>query len=334
MKSNPTVVFPEPKRIVVEDRSMPEMGDNDMLVQTSRTLISTGTELTILNGEFPRESQWANYGKFPFVPGYDNIGTVVDVGKNIDKSWIGRKVASYASHSAYVILRPEGVRIVNRDIPDEEAAFSTIVEIVMNGIRRGEVSWGESVVVYGLGLLGQFVTRLCHLAGARPVIGIDVSDKRIGLLPKGIRGVNPKNEDAVDTVSKLTNGRMADVVFEVSGNPDLIPQEFTVLKRQGKIVILSSPRGITKNFDFHDFCNSPSFTIIGAHNGSHPQFETPYNQWTQKRHAELFFNLVADGELDVKPLISHRGKYSEAPEFYRMLIDDRTQAMGVIMEWL
>jgi len=108
MKSNPTVVFPEPKRIVVEDRSMPEMGDNDMLVQTSRTLISTGTELTILNGEFPRESQWANYGKFPFVPGYDNIGTVVDVGKNIDKSWIGRKVASYASHSAYVILHLKG----------------------------------------------------------------------------------------------------------------------------------------------------------------------------------------------------------------------------------
>ena len=333
MKSNPTVVFPEPKRVVVEERPMPAPGDDDMLVQTNRTLISTGTELTILNGEFPRDSNWASYGKFPFVPGYDNIGTVIDFGKNVDKSWIGRKVASYASHSAYVILSPAGVRIVHRDIPDEEATFSTIAEIVMNGVRRGEVSWGESVVVYGLGLLGQFVTRLCYLAGARPVIGVDVSDKRIGLLPKGIKGVNPKNKDAVDTVSKLTNGRMADVVFEVSGNPDLIPNEFAVLKRQGKIVILSSPRGITRNFDFHDLCNSPSYTIIGAHNGSHPQFETPYNQWTQKRHAELFFNLVADGELDVKPLISHRGKYSEAPEFYKMLIEDRTQAMGVIMEW-
>lgn len=334
MKNNLTVVFPEPKHVVVEERSMPVPGDDDMLVQTSRTLISTGTELTILNGEFPRESQWANYGRFPFVPGYDNIGTVIDVGKNVDKSWIGRKVASYAPHSAYVILQPNGVRIIHRDIPDEEATFSTIVEIVMNGIRRGEVTWGESVVVYGLGLLGQIASRLSYFAGARPVIGIDVSEKRLGLLPKGIKGVNAKDDDVVEMVKKLTNGRMADVVIEVTGNPDIIPQEFAVLKRQGKIVILSSPRGITKSFDFHDLCNSSSFTIIGAHNGSHPQFETPYNQWTQKRHAELFFNMVADGEIDVKPLISHRGKYSEAPEFYRMLIEDRTQAMGVIMEWL
>lgn len=335
MKSNPTVVFTEPKRVVVEERPMPVLSNDDMLVETSRTLISTGTELTILNGKFPRSSYWASYGKFPVVPGYNNIGMVIDVGKNVDKSWIGCKVASLGSHSAYVVLKPECARVVHRNIPDEESAFFAIVEIVMNGVRRAEVSWGESVVVYGLGLLGQFVTRLCHFAGARPVIGIDVSDKRISLLPKtsDIKGVNSKNENVVEIVSKLTNGRMADVVFEVSGNPDLIPQEFAILKRQGKIVILSSPRGVTKNFDFHDLCNTHSYTIIGAHNCSHPQFETPYNQWTQKRHAELFFNLVADDELDVKRLISHQGKYFEAPEFYRMLLYDRTQAMGVIMEW-
>lgn len=335
MKSNPTVVFTEPKHVVIEQRPIPALSDDDMLVQTSRTLISIGTELTILNGKFPSGSNWASYGKFPVVPGYNNVGIVIDVGKNVDKSWIGRKVASLGSHSAYVVLRPECARVVNRDIPDEESTFFTIVEIVMNGIRRGEVSWGESVVVYGLGLLGQFVVRLCHFAGARPVIGIDVSDKRISLLPKasGIKGVNPKNEDVVKTISKLTNERMADVVFEVSGNPDLIPQEFAVLKQQGKIVILSSPYGVTKNFDFHDLCNAPSYTIIGAHNCSHPQFETPYNQWTQKRHAEFYFNLVADGELDVKQLISHQGKYSKAPEFYRMLLDDRTQVMGVILKW-
>jgi 2-desacetyl-2-hydroxyethyl bacteriochlorophyllide A dehydrogenase len=333
--NNLTVVFPEPKRVVIEDRQMPNIGDDDMLVQTIRTVISIGTELTILNGEFPRDSAWDDYGKFPFIPGYNNVGKVVDVGKNVDKSWVGRKVAGYMPHSAYTIVRPESIRVINRDIPDEEAVFFTLAEIVMNGVRRGEVSWGESVVVYGLGLIGQFASRFCHFAGARPVIGIDVSENRIGILPKikGIKAVNTKNTDAVKAVSELTNGRMADIVFEVTGNPDIIPQEFPLLKRQGKIVILSSPRGITKNFDFHDLCNSPSYTIIGAHNGSHPQFETPYNQWTQKRHAELYFNMVADGEIDVKPLISHRAKCNDAPNLYQMLMDDRTQAMGVVMEW-
>lgn len=332
-QNNPTVIFLEPKKVAIEDRPMPSTGDNGLLVQTTRTLISTGTELTILNGEFPKDSAWANYGKFPFIPGYDNIGLVVDVGKNVDKSWIGRKVGSYAPHSAYVVISPDHARIVPDKVSDDDASFFTLAEIVMNGVRRGEVTWGDSVVVYGAGLLGQLASRFCYIAGARPVICIDVSDKRLGLLPEQIKCVNTKNIDAVEAVSKMTNGRMADVIIEVTGNPDVIPQEFKVLKRQGKIVILSSPRGTTANFDFHDLCNSSSYTIIGAHNGSHPQFETPYNQWTQKRHAELFFNFLANAELDMKPLISHTDSYTEAVKFYQILLEDRTRAMGVVMKW-
>jgi len=332
-QNNPTVVFLEPKRVTIENRPVPSPGDNGLLVQTTRTLISTGTELTILNGEFPKDSAWAQYGKFPFVPGYDNIGIVVDVGKNVDKDWIGRKVGSYASHSAYVVISPDHARIVPDQASDDGASFFTLAEIVMNGVRRGEITWGDAVVVYGAGLIGQLAARFCHIAGARPVICVDVSDKRLGLLPAGIKSVNPKSEDVVESVSKMTNGRMADVVIETTGNPDVIPQEFKVIKRQGKIVILSSPRGTTANFDFHDLCNSPSYTIIGAHNSSHPNFETPYNQWTQKRHAELFFNFLADGEIDMKPLISHIGSYTEAVKFYQILLEDRTQAMGIVMQW-
>jgi hypothetical protein len=69
-QNNPTVIFTEPKKVAIEDRPFPSAGDNGLLVQTTRTLISTGTELTILNGEFPKDSAWASYGKFPFVPGY------------------------------------------------------------------------------------------------------------------------------------------------------------------------------------------------------------------------------------------------------------------------
>jgi len=330
---NPTVVFTEPKKVAIEDCPMPVISSGEMLVKTSRTLISTGTELTILKGEFPKNSRWSDYGKFPFMPGYNNIGEVINTGNDVEKKWIGRKVASYASHSAYVVLRPDQVRTIDRDIPDEEAAFFTIAEIVMNGVRRGEVCWGESVVVYGLGILGQLTSRFCHIAGARPVIAVDVSDNRISKLPKTIKGLNPKKDNVAVAVKELTKGRMADVAFEVTGNPELIPQEFEVLRRQGKIVILSSPYGKTASFDFHDLCNSPGYTIIGAHNSTHPHFETPYNQWTQRRHAELFFDLVADGEIVVKSLISHRSSYKDAVKLYDLLLEDRTQAMGVIMEW-
>jgi 2-desacetyl-2-hydroxyethyl bacteriochlorophyllide A dehydrogenase len=335
MGGNPTVIFMEPRKVIIEERPIPKPGKGEMLVKTSRTLVSTGTELTILSGEFPPHSRWAQYGRFPFVPGYDNIGTVIEVGEGVEEGWIGKKVASYASHASYVRLKPENVRIVPDGVPDEEASFFTIAEIVMNGVRRGGVQWGEAVAVYGLGLLGQLTVRFCHLAGAKPVIGIDLAESRLKLLPQKprIRGINPERENPVEVADEITRGRMVDVVFEVTGNPEVIPREFDLLKRQGRLVILSSPRGTTREFDFHDLCNAPSYTIIGAHNSSHPRYETPYNQWTQKRHAELFFDLILDGELDMRPLISHTVPYSQAPEIYAMLLEDRSRAMGVVFEW-
>ena len=334
MRKNPTVVFTEPGKVVIEDKSVKKPGEGQLLVKTSRTLISTGTELTILSGEFPKNSRWAAYGKYPFVAGYDNVGVVVEVGKGVDSEWIDRRVASYGSHAAFVFIPASQARSIPDKVTDDEAVFFTIAEITMNGVRRGGVTWGEAVVIYGLGLLGQLTARFCHLAGARPIVGVDVSDSRIELLPKvpGLIGVNPKNEDVHDIVKDLTRGRMADVVFEVTGNPDLIPQEFNALKNQGRFVVLSGPRG-PSNFDFHNLCNSPSYTIIGAHNSSHPPVATPLNQWTQIRHAELFFDLLSDNQIDVNRLISNQIPYTEAPAVYAKLKKDRTQFMGVILDW-
>lgn len=333
-KTNPTVVFKEPMVVTVELKPMPDLKEGRVLIRTTKTLVSTGTELTILKGEFPKDSAWARYGRYPFTPGYDNVGVVVDVGPGVDKSLLGKRVATYREHAMYVSARKDELRMIPDGVSDEQAAFFAIAEIVLNGVRRACVRLGESVVVYGAGLLGQFATVFCRLCGARPVVVIDVSNKRLSLLPRdpAVVGLNPQEVEVAEEVSKLTRGRMADVVFEVTGEPGLIASEFKCLRRQGRFVVLSSPRGPTL-FDFHDLCNSPSFTIIGAHNSSHPPFETLDNPWTMHRHSELFFDLILSGEIDVDRLISHNEPYEKAPEVYGMLLEDRTRAMGVIFHW-
>lgn len=330
--NNPRVVFPKAREVVVEDGEMPSPGEGQLLIRSTRTLISTGTETTILSGEFPEGSDWAAYGKFPFRAGYSNSGEVVEVGQGVDKSWVGTHVTLSANHAAYVLGRPDHVIPIPPAVSDEAASFSTIGVIVMNGIRRGAVTWGECVVIYGAGLLGQLAARFCRIAGARPVINVDVAQDRHKLLPPGVHTVNPTAEDPVDVVSKLTNDRMADVIYEVTGNPSVLPEEFKVLRRQGRAVILSSPRG-PSTFDFHDLCNAPSYTIIGAHNSSHPPENVNDLPWNQKRHRILFLDLIAGGDLDIEPLISHRIPYTEAPEAYQMLLEDRSKAMGVVLNW-
>ncbi len=85
--------------------------------------------------------------------------------------------------------------------------------------------------------------------------------------------------------------------------------------------------------DFHDLCNNPSYTIIGAHNWSHPEHATSLNVWTRARHAEYFFDLLCQGRMDVRPLVTHRAPAADAVRLYEMLRADRGQAMGVIIEW-
>ncbi len=334
MGGNATVVFPGKRQVEVVDRERPAPGPGELLVRTRRSLVSTGTELTILGGEYPPNGNWAGYGKYPFTAGYSNVGVVEAAGEGVDAAWKGRRVASFAPHAAWVTVPAAQASPVPDEVGDEDAAFYAIALIVMNGVRLAQVKLGEAVVVFGLGLLGQFAVRFCHLSGARPVVGLDVAPARLALLPAlpGLVALDSREPGALDRAKAASAGRLADVVFEVTGNPDLIPGQFAALKNQGRYIVLSSPRG-PSTLDFHDVVNARSIVIIGAHQMSTPQHETPYNPWTRQRNIELFFDLVRRGEFACAPLVSHRVPASQAPDLYRMLLQDRSGAMGCLLTW-
>ncbi|HEY3237586.1 MAG TPA: zinc-binding dehydrogenase [Polyangiaceae bacterium] len=335
MAENPTIVFRSPGEVAVEERGVREPSSGEVLIRTQVSLISTGTELTLLSGRFPPGSSWARYAAYPTAAGYSNCGEVVATGSGVDPSWRGRRVCAFKPHAAFVTASLGELHPVPDGVSDEHASFFAIGIIVMNGVRRAKIQWGESAAIVGLGLLGQFAVRFCLLAGARPVIGIDLAESRLRLLPNhpACAGVSPSKEDSVARVRSETTGRMADSVFEVTGDPDLIAGEFALLRRQGRLVILSSPRG-PSSVDFHDFVNAPSVTVIGAHQMSHPPHENPEDPWTKQRNTELFFRHILDKDIDCGALISHRFQaVSEGPRAYRMLLEDRSAAMGVLLVW-
>lgn len=331
---NPRIVFPAAGQVELEDAPMSALRPGEVRIRTACTMISVGTELSVLAGDFPPDSQWAANFSFPHHPGYNNIGAVIELGPDVASEWLGRKVGTWGEHARYVVQQAAKLYPACEELADEQAVFFTIPQIVMNAVRRSRLTWGESVVVYGAGLLGQFAARLARLCGATQVCVVDVSDFRLQRLPDdaGVTAIHAERDRPADVVRRLTAGRMADVVFEVTGAADLIPREFEVLREQGRMVMLSSPRGRTA-FDFHDLCNRFSYTIIGAHNFSHPPTATLDNPWTMARHVELFFNYLRSGEIDVTPLISHRASFEQAPAMYRQMLADRSQTLGVVIHW-
>jgi threonine dehydrogenase-like Zn-dependent dehydrogenase len=333
-RANEEIVFTEPGVVRVEPCEVPEPGAGEMLIGTRSTLISTGTELTVLAADYPADSQWAAMFPFPMRPGYDNVGEVVAIGPGVDPAWIGRRVGTLARHARYVVVAVDDCRVVPDGVSDEQAAFFTIAEIVMNGVRRSRLTWGESVVVFGLGLLGQLAVRVCLHAGASAVVAVDVARSRLAFLPEDprVHAVEAGEGSVEAVVREATRARMADVAFEVTGEPNLLVQQLAVVRDQGRLVVLSSPRG-PATLDLHDHVVFPSVSIIGAHNRSHPRQATLDDPWVPQRHGELFFDAVAAGLLDVDRLVTHRRPYGQAPELYETLLRDRSRLMGVVLDW-
>jgi len=328
------VVFSGPNKVEVKDLGISKLKPDEVLIKTEKTLISTGTETILLSGKFPKDSVWDKWCKYPFIPGYCNIGEVVEIGSKVDSFWKHKKVASYASHAQYAIPEEGSLRSLPEGIPSEEATFFAIAQIVLNGIRRARICLGESTVVFGLGLLGQLCMQFLKLSGARPIIGVDLSPYRRKLAQQcgASFTFTSIGKELTKQVISLTKQRMADVVFEITGNPKIISQEFAVLHPQGRLILLSSPYGKTE-FDFNDLVNLPSHTIIGAHEMSAPPVETPDNPWTSTRNAEFFFDLLKAKEVKISPLISHRFSYTQALQAYELLMKEREKAMGIILNW-
>jgi len=334
MAENEAIIFPERGVVRVEACPMPAPGAGEVLIRTRATLVSTGTELTALMADYPPGSTWEAMFPFPVRPGYDNVGEVVALGEGVEPAWLGRRVASLQPHARFVVAAADDCRPVPDEVSDEQASFSTIAEIVMNGVRRSRLTWGEAVVVVGAGLLGQLTARLCLLAGAAVVVVVDVAPARLAFLPDDPRlhRVGPAFGDVGELVREVTRGRMADVVFEVTGDPGVVAEQISLLREQGRLVVLSSPRG-PSTIDLHDHCMRPSISIVGAHNFSHPQTATPADPWAPTRHAEQFFDLVRFGLLDVDRLISDRLPARAAPALYERLMRDRSGVMGAVLSW-
>jgi len=333
--NNPTVIFTDRRKVKLTDFPIPAPGPGEMLVKTERTQISIGTELAVLmRDDETTGKHWEDYGKFPFSAGYTNVGIVTDVGEDVDSTWIDKRVASYGFHSMYNIVKPSGVYTIPEGIDADDALFFVLSEVAMNGLHRSKFMWGDSAVVYGAGVIGQLTAQYLSLAGAFPVFVADVSDFRLSRLPKraNIIPVNTKEQNINEVILKNNHGRKADIVFELTGNASLIPEQAKLLRQTGKLIILSSPKGSTM-FDFHDLCNQPSLKIIGVHNSSHPAHSEEDNQWTTTRDAEMFFSLLESGSVEVSNLITHRIPYLNAVETYDMLMEDRTCALAVHLLW-
>jgi len=318
------------RRIEVEDYEVPAVGDDEILVQNEYTAVSVGTEIYCwLHGAEPRHKP-----SFPRHTGYCSMGVVLDKGKNVHSIEVGARVAAQGYHASHQVLDRYYHRIAD-GVAGEEAVFLVMGAIAIRGIRKGGIELGESVVVLGLGIVGQLALSLGKLSGAMPIIAIDLDQGRLEKASQ--RGadfsIDPGSvADVVEEVRTRCVDDGANVVIEATGKPEVYPLAVQLACTAGRVIALGSPRG-TVEMDFMRDVHLREVDIIGAFQPLTPERDHVYYHWEKDRDRPLLLELMAQGRLTVKDLITHRFKPEQCQEVYEMLADRPQEALGVVFEW-
>ncbi|MFK7787565.1 MAG: zinc-binding alcohol dehydrogenase [Crocinitomicaceae bacterium] len=330
--NNQSIVLHGNGKVQLEMRETLAPDSNEVLVETIFSAISPGTERNLLLGTDQDDSVWSELQSYPRLTGYSNVGKVVKVGSKVDSQLIGEIVHNHGAHQQYAISAAEKVTVIPEMVNWKEATFASLGKVTMNSLRRGAVTWGETVLVTGMGIVGQFAVQFALIAGAKRVVAVDISDERLALLPKDDRIITIKDAQGNFPDQLQDKGIAVDVGIEASGNPAVINNLAKSIREQGRLVMLSSPNGTT-SFHFHDYCNRNSLTIIGSHGFSHPPHGYLGNQWSSKNHGELFMEYMKLGLLDPSKLITHEFSSQDAISAYKLLSSNKNSSLGIILNW-
>jgi L-iditol 2-dehydrogenase len=312
----------------LEEGPPPTPGPGQLLIRTQATLISPGTERAFFLG-LPNTPQ-----QYPHYPGYSNIGEVMEVGEGVAGWRPGMRVASPVGHAMYVIANAMRCVPVPDGLADEDAVFFNLSSIAMQGVRKARIELGEPVVVLGAGLIGLLAMQLAKLSGALPVMIADTDDRRLAFARTVQADVTLAVDDRLAaSVADLSGGDGAAVVIEATGHPEAILTAFALARPGGRVILLGSTRGETEQVNFYRDVHKKGLTVIGAHNSARPQQESHPGWWIAQEDQSVALRLLGLGRLVVRPLITHRFGWQDAPQAYERLKAWDVNTLGMVLDW-
>lgn len=328
------IIFSEKEKAELVREPLRKPGENELLVRTSATLISTGTETICYGRRFAPGTHWENWVKYPFSTGYSHTGVVEAVGAGVTKFKPGDRVASTHGHCQYAVGPVDGFFSIPAGVTDRDAAWHTLSYIVQNGVRRANHALGEDAVIVGLGPLGQLALQFVRLLGARVCVAIDPDASRLEMArANGATHTMALGVDqAVAPVSEITQGRLVDAVYDMTGNDKVFAAAQQLLRRFGKLVLIGDTGTPSGQF-LTPAVIRKSLQIVASHATNTPPAETDWSHWTRANMVQLFFTYLQDGRMKVGNLNTHVFAPGECQNAYQKLLHDRAGTMGCHFDW-
>ncbi len=359
-------------KTTVKDLPVPRPGKGCALVRTAYSLVSAGTERTLVEfsekslagkavsrpdlvkqviNKAQREgivnSVTAAFNRLdqPMFPGYSSAGTIVALGEGMQGFKVGDRVAcgggNHAVHAEYEVVPRNLLAKMPEGIDFDEAAFTTLGSVALHGLRLAAPQLNDTVLVIGLGLLGLMEVQIAKAAGCR-VMGMDISGSKIALAKQF--GVNACTRAEIEALTpEFTRGRGYDHVLICAGSKDndSITLAGQLCRDRGQVtaigaVGLTIPRKIYYEKELRVVV-SRSYgpgRYDNAYEEKGQDYPIGFVRWTEGRNMEAFLDLIADGKMNVKALISHRIPIEEGEKAYELITGKLGEPfLGVLLQY-
>ena len=347
----------------------PIVGPGHVLISTRVSLISTGTERMLVefgkagwlkkarqqpdkvrqvlqkvrtDGILPAINVVMAKLDQPLPLGYCNCGRVLEVGGGVKGFAPGDRVVSNGPHAEVVCVPVNLCANVPDDISDDQAAFTVLSAVGLQGIRLAMPTLGETFAVVGMGLIGLITAQLLRANGCR-VVGIDIDGTRAEYARDcGVSTfVNSSREDPVATAMAATNGRGVDgvLITTATKSNEPVSQAARMCRKRGRIVLVGVSGLELSRADFYE--KELSFQVSCSYGPGRydPDYEQKgqdypigFVRWTERRNFEAVLDLMVSGRLDVRPLIGKTVVLDKAPAVYEDLSGEGS-GLGILIEY-
>ena len=360
-------------KVQISDVSVPVASAGQALVRVSRSLISSGTE-----SGFVSEGGTASFvlkkardplnvekvkrkiasvglrGTLDIVksklfeaqaPGYSTAGVIVECGAGLAGFRVGDRVAcagvGYASHAEYNVVPQQLLTPIPDGVSFEDAAYVTLGAIAMQGVRQAQTTFGETIVVMGLGLVGQLAFQILRAAGCR-VICSDPVQAKCDLAEELGAEVACEPAALPDAVQHWTGGHGADgvVICAASRDSAVTHSALDLCRPKGRVVVVGAvglqlPREpmYMKELDFRLSCSYGPGRYQPAYEERGLDYPIGYVRWTEGRNMGEFLRMVAEKKVRVQPLTSMVRPVAQAQEAYSAILGKGSNAISSLIDY-
>ena len=362
--------------LYVDEIPIPGISSGFVLVENEFSLISAGTErgtvkvaqASLLGKAKQRPDLVAqviqNIKKEGLAATFSKVKTKLDSLKALGYSTSGRVVASmdkngkfkpgdrvacggqdYASHAEIVVIPQNLLAKIPENVSFEEAAFTTLGAIALQGVRQADPTLGEKICVIGLGLLGQITCQLLKANGCS-VFGIDLNDGLVKLANESAAefAMNRNDPNLISSCINFTNGHGFDAIIITAAAQSNDPVELSgeIARKKGKIIVVGSvkmdiprePYFYKKELDLRMSCSYGPGRYDSDYEDLGNDYPYPYVRWTEQRNMESFLDLLSRKTIDIKPLITHVFDITEAGKAYDIVLGKTKEThIGILLKY-